>query len=277
MDNPVFITYHVKLFPNAPRKLQISSQLDSLVGNRDLTKGPDTFSFKSSRKLQQYRLIRFTINFLKDIFVVRLIWVFWKQYQDETRLQNKYWQPLLRLLDKGVYEFLKITDLGFIIIAFPIVTYVETQCYNLRNSFMKRINIFMSTNSSFWGWLETQLFQNVDLLFAPIYKVLVKISFIKINNNTEGGREQNNSSNMVKIFQLLMKNKIYLISYVINLIIPIFTTPFNYIIHINDLLNYQLSHQSRLNIVTLSRIFQNVAIQIWLEAVSYFGGSEDSS
>lgn len=272
MDNPEFVTYKIKMFPS-PRKLKISSHLP--LDERKTTKNKqqqqqqsqNTLIFKSTRKLQQYKLIRTSFNVINAICFVKLGWLVWIQFNDDLVQHNGGVQLLLRWMDNTVYTFLKMTDLGFIIIVFPIVSYLDTIYYKSRTNVSSMFNTIVGKVMPLGGWLETHIFQNMNVVANPIYIFLLKITLI---NDQTSQFHQDDMSAIMKIILISFQLKTNLLNYLVCFILSIITTPLNYVIHINTLFNYQLAHQNRITLDSLSRIFQNVAFEIWMEWVSYF-------
>lgn len=266
MDNPEFVTYQIKMFPS-PKKLKtrpVTIQQES----RDVRKRQEgNLIFKSTRKLQQYKLIRFSFSFINEIFLFKLVWLVWTQYNEDNIIQNKYSQTLLRWGDTGVYTVLKVTDFGFILIAYPVVRYIDSFYYKLKVGISNKMNSFIVMILPFIGWLETNIFQRLDFIFTPVYRGMTKLSFLK-NNITRG--EVQDRSGVLRIGTVLLQLKLLLFNYLTSTIISTFTTPVNYLIHINTLFNYQLTHQTRITFTSVCRMCQNVFIEIWLEWVHYF-------
>lgn len=160
-----------------------------------------------------------------------------------------------------------MTDLGFIIIVFPIVSYLDTIYYKSRTNVSSMFNTIVGKVMPLGGWLETHIFQNMNVVANPIYIFLLKITLI---NDQTSQFHQDDMSAIMKIILISFQLKTNLLNYLVCFILSIITTPLNYVIHINTLFNYQLAHQNRITLDSLSRIFQNVAFEIWMEWVSYF-------
>lgn len=271
MDNPKFVTYKIKMF-TSPRKLKISSHLPleetKLKRTKQQQQQNETVIFKSTRKLQQYKLIRSSFNVINSIWFVKLGWLVWLQLNDDLIIQqNTFLQILLRGVDNGLYTILKMTDLGFIIIVFPIVSYLDSIYYKLKINTSNMFNTMVNTILPIGGWLETNIFQTINIISNPIYNLLLKISFIE---NQVPSQLDQDISGVMKLLLILFNLKTNLVNYIVCLILSIFTTPLNYVFHINTLFNYQLVHQNRITLESFSRICQNVAFEIWMEWVSYF-------
>lgn len=275
MNNSIFVTYHIKLFPRSPpRKLHRNSPLlHSLTKTNNFnTKRQIDFFFKSSRKLQQYRLIRFISNTFNGIFFIRLSILFWKQYKEESITSNKYWVRVLKLVDQGFYHILNVTDLWFVVFAFPIVSYGDSLWFNMKHIFNREFNNLIKESSPLCKWFERYVFKKVDSIFTPIYLFLIDTVLTKGKLNILKNEQLSSEvSGLVRLIYIILKIKFLIFDYLIRLLISVFQRPFNYLMRINNLLNYYLSHQNRINLISVLRLFQNVVVILWLEWKEYFG------
>lgn len=287
MSDSIFVTYHIKLFPrSSPRKLKVRSDLDILAtanneSNKNNTvlakKRQIDLNFKSSRKLQQYRLIRFVSNAFNEFFFIRLSILLWKQHKDDSVTSNTYWLRMLKTLDRGFYNILNITDLWFLVFVFPIVSYGDSLWFNVKLLFSRTVNNLAKDISPLAKWFEKKVSKKMDFIFLPLYLFLINSILLKFGvNYLKNDQPSSETSGLFRLIYLIFKIKLLLFDFLVKSIVSIFRKPVDYLIHINSLLNHYLSHQNRINVQSISIVIQSVIIILWLELNDYFGKGSSS-
>lgn len=287
MSDSIFVTYHIKLFPrSSPRKLKVRSDLDILAtanneSNKNNTvlakKRQIDLNFKSSRKLQQYQLIRFVSNAFNEFFFIRLSILLWKQHKDDSVTSNTYWLRMLKTLDRGFYNILNITDLWFLVFVFPIVSYGDSLWFNVKLLFSRTVNNLAKDISPLAKWFEKKVSKKMDFIFLPLYLFLINSILLKFGvNYLKNDQPSSETSGLFRLIYLIFKIKLLLFDFLVKSIVSIFRKPVDYLIHINSLLNHYLSHQNRINVQSILIVIQSVIIILWLELNDYFGKGSSS-
>lgn len=278
MDNSEFVTYRIKLFPSP--KNQSYHYFESDVQNqgqkpRKLLQD-SSMRFKSRKKLKEYRLIRFSAKFLRDVFIVKLCWRLWRQFTEDLVEPDGFGKSVLRTADFTLYKFLQASDLGILFIAFPLLSYWDRSVYRIREF------IESPTTINIWEmlsvgclWFDQTILKYTDFIFLPIvhWKRDRLKNTLSLVNEQHALDKFSKSSGFIQLIQLILIFKYLTIRYLLTTVINICIKPAQYIAHINGLLNRQLQLYDHISPITLLKMLSNVFVQILEEFEGHFKSS----